>query len=138
LTDINAQTPDQQARKEVDTKYSMSDYIKHENVSVTHFSTTKREELKKWLHVTFGQDQNKWICYVNSEYTDALVYEFAKPSHQTLFQLTFSEYEFYNSATSLERADEMKMHIRHDHQAQSRMLGKWAKFVWTQIQVSEQ
>jgi hypothetical protein len=103
LTDINAQTPDQQARKEVDTKYSMSDYIKHENVSVTHFSTTKREELKKWLHVTFGQDQNKWICYVNSEYTDALVYEFAKPSHQTLFQLTFSEYEFYNSATSLER-----------------------------------
>jgi len=133
LTDINAQTPDQQARKEVDTKYSMSDYIKHENVSVTHFSTTKREELKKWLHVTFGQDQNKWICYVNSEYTDALVYEFAKPSHQTLFQLTFSEYEFYNSATSLERADEMKMHIRHDHQAQSRMLGKWAKFGWTQI-----
>lgn len=138
MTDINAQTPDQQARKEVDTKYSMSDYIKHENVSVTHFSTTKREELKKWLHVTFGQDQNKWICYVNSEYTDALVYEFAKPSHQTLFQLTFSEYEFYNSATSLERADEMKMHIRHDHQAQSRMLGKWAKFGWTQIQVSEQ
>ena len=133
MTDINAQTPDQQARKEVDTKYSMSDYIKHENVSVTHFSTTKREELKKWLHVTFGQDQNKWICYVNSEYTDALVYEFAKPSHQTLFQLTFSEYEFYNSATSLERADEMKMHIRHDHQAQSRMLGKWAKFGWTQI-----
>lgn len=46
MTDINAQTPDQQARKEVDTKYSMSDYIKHENVSVTHFSTTKREELK--------------------------------------------------------------------------------------------
>jgi hypothetical protein len=27
----------------------------------------------------------------------------------------------------------MKMHIRHDHQAQSRMLGKWATlFGWTQ------
>ena len=97
------------------------------------FFNNQTRRTKKWLHVTFGQDQNKWICYVNSEYTDALVYEFAKPSHQTLFQLTFSEYEFYNSATSLERADEMKMHIRHDHQAQSRMLGKWAKFGWTQI-----
>lgn len=105
----------------------MTDFIKFENVSITKFTTTKQVELKKWLHQTFGQDQTKWICYVNSEYTDALVYEFADPAKQTLFQLRFSDYDFYSRTEELSKAEELRRRREYDDKHEALKTMRYSK-----------
>ena len=96
-------------------------YILHQHQSVTEFGANKQLTLSKWLQKTFGKDRHKWVCYLDGEYTRALVYEFAHSSHQIPFELKFSEYTFYDSVQQMQQynqASSMGRDVQRQRQRQ--------------------